>query len=214
MTADMKWKLVPVEADDGMIEAGHEKLLEGSEWGRMVSAAEIYDAMLAASPPAPGAEVEPVATPINALGTRLVKTPAPERPELDALVERARNHKMTAAERAAQRRSWVIGEMLMEHPEMSRGEASAIYDGLFDPSPIDPAAIRAQARREALEEAARRTVDEADTLIESLREGIMTDAGLTLDDRRQMRDQIDALGIFKEDASRAIRALADKEPGR
>lgn len=62
--------------------------------------------------------------------------------------------------------------------------------------------------RAVLERAARRTVDEADTLIESLREGVMTDAGLTEADRFQMRAQVDVLDVFKEDAARSIRALA------
>lgn len=32
------------------------------------------------------------------------------------------------AHRAAQRRSWVVGEMMLEHPEMSRAAAEALFD--------------------------------------------------------------------------------------
>ena len=60
--------------------------------------------------------------------TRKVLFPAPARPELDALIERARNHVMTKEERDAQRRSWVRGELMLEHPEMTREEADAIMD--------------------------------------------------------------------------------------
>lgn len=52
---------------------------------------------------------------------------APPRPELDALFEQARAHKMTKAERDAQGKSWVIGEMLLEHPEMTREYVERIY---------------------------------------------------------------------------------------
>ena len=48
-------------------------------------------------------------------------------PELDALIERAKNHVMTKAERDAQRKSWVIGEMMLEHIEMTRDEAEQLY---------------------------------------------------------------------------------------
>jgi hypothetical protein len=58
----------------------------------------------------------------------VISKPCPPRPDLDALIERVRNHVMTPQERAAQRRSWVIGEMMLEHPEMTREEANAIYD--------------------------------------------------------------------------------------
>jgi hypothetical protein len=44
------WVLVPREPDDGMIEAGHEALIEGREWGKLQCVADIYAAMLASSP--------------------------------------------------------------------------------------------------------------------------------------------------------------------
>lgn len=34
---------------------------------------------------------------------------------------------MTPAERAAQRKSWIVGELMLEHPEMVREEAERIY---------------------------------------------------------------------------------------
>lgn len=58
----------------------------------------------------------------------MLSKPIPDRPELTALLERARHHKMTPEEKAAQRRSWVVGEMMLEHPEMTREEADAIYN--------------------------------------------------------------------------------------
>lgn len=51
--------------------------------------------------------------------------------ELLALLEKTRDHVMTKEERAAQRKSWVIGEMMLEHPEMTRDEAAAIYDNVI-----------------------------------------------------------------------------------
>lgn len=50
------------------------------------------------------------------------------RPELDRLLEAARNHVMTPDEIRAQRKSWVIGEMMLEHPDMTREQAEAIYN--------------------------------------------------------------------------------------
>ena len=41
--------------------------------------------------------------------------PCKPHPELDALLKRAAQHKMTAAERRAQKRSWVAGELALEH---------------------------------------------------------------------------------------------------
>jgi hypothetical protein len=60
--------------------------------------------------------------------------PAPERPELEALIAQAKItlDAMTPEQKRemyrAQRKSWVVGEMMLEHPEMSREEAVAIYD--------------------------------------------------------------------------------------
>lgn len=35
---------------------------------------------------------------------------------------------MTAAERRVQRKSWVVGEMMIEHPDMTREYAEAIFN--------------------------------------------------------------------------------------
>jgi hypothetical protein len=53
--------------------------------------------------------------------------PSKPNPELAALLEAAKNHVMTKAERDAQRKSWVIGEAMLEHPEMTREEAERLY---------------------------------------------------------------------------------------
>lgn len=50
------------------------------------------------------------------------------RPELRKWLDRARSHKMTAGEIASQRRSWVIGEMMLANPELTHDQAEAIYD--------------------------------------------------------------------------------------
>ena len=50
-------------------------------------------------------------------------------PELIRLLEDARKlPPMTKEQIDAQRRSWVIGEMLLEHDDMTREEADRIYD--------------------------------------------------------------------------------------
>lgn len=54
--------------------------------------------------------------------------------DLEAAVKKAvaAFHKLSHAEQAAvreaQRKSWVVSELLLQHPEMSYEEASAIYD--------------------------------------------------------------------------------------
>ena len=58
---------------------------------------------------------------------------AKNRPDLDALVKQviARFKSMTPEEqrkmRAEQRKSWVIGETMLAHPEMSREQAEQLY---------------------------------------------------------------------------------------
>lgn len=57
--------------------------------------------------------------------------PIPADPELERLLAEARQRPpMTAEEREAQRRSWVIGEMLLEHPDMTREYAEQLYESL------------------------------------------------------------------------------------
>lgn len=60
--------------------------------------------------------------------TRRTLGRAPMRPDLEALIERARHHVMTPEEKRAQRRSWVIGEMMLEHPEMTREYVEKLLD--------------------------------------------------------------------------------------
>lgn len=50
---------------------------------------------------------------------RMHRHPAPTDAELDRLIERARNHVMSPAERDEQRISWVAGELGIEHPDWS-----------------------------------------------------------------------------------------------
>jgi len=52
----------------------------------------------------------------------------PMSPRLAALIDRARAHRMTKSERDAQRRSYVRGELMLAHPEMSKAEADALID--------------------------------------------------------------------------------------
>ena len=50
-------------------------------------------------------------------------------PELLRLLEEARKlPPMTKEQIAVQRKSWVIGEMMLEHPNMTREEAERVYD--------------------------------------------------------------------------------------
>jgi hypothetical protein len=62
--------------------------------------------------------------------------PKIERPDLDALIKRSiaefdlLSPEQKRAHRQAQRRSWVIGEMMLEHPEMTREYVERIYDQL------------------------------------------------------------------------------------
>jgi hypothetical protein len=49
-------------------------------------------------------------------------------PELLALLAKATGYVMTKEERAAQRKSWVVGEFMLEHPEASREYAESIYN--------------------------------------------------------------------------------------
>ena len=63
----------------------------------------------------------------------MLTKPILPRPELEELLrESVRRFKGMSPEaqakmRAAQRKSWVIGEMMLEHPEMTRGYAERLY---------------------------------------------------------------------------------------
>ncbi len=54
--------------------------------------------------------------------------PCEPHPELDALLAKLKGYVMTNEEFRAQQKSWVIGEMMLENPEMTRDEAEAIYN--------------------------------------------------------------------------------------
>lgn len=66
--------------------------------------------------------------------TRRFLHPAKENHKLDALLRRAvaafdaLSPEEKREHMRAQRKSWVIGEMLLENPEMTREEAARIYD--------------------------------------------------------------------------------------
>lgn len=53
--------------------------------------------------------------------------PIPPNPELVALLEKAKTHVMSKAEYAAQRKSWVIGNFMLDHPDVTREYAESIY---------------------------------------------------------------------------------------
>lgn len=53
----------------------------------------------------------------------MLSKPIPMNPELAALLERAKNHVMTPAEIAAQRRSWVRGELMLADDSLTAAEA-------------------------------------------------------------------------------------------
>ena len=50
------------------------------------------------------------------------------KPTLAELLDLASMYEMTDEEKRAQRRSWVVGEMLIEHPDMTREEAERHVD--------------------------------------------------------------------------------------
>jgi hypothetical protein len=60
--------------------------------------------------------------------------PSPPNPGLDRLLVEAQKayDKMTPAQKRemhdAQRKSWVVGNMLLDHPHMSRDEVEEIYE--------------------------------------------------------------------------------------
>lgn len=48
-------------------------------------------------------------------------------PKLLGLLEKAKLYVMTKEEKDAQRKSWVIGNFMLDHPEVSREYAEEIY---------------------------------------------------------------------------------------
>lgn len=71
---------------------------------------------------------------------RTLHPPRPRHEELDALLARAMAlPPMTPAQIEAQRRSWVIGEMMLSNPNMTRERAAAIYDDVAPYAHAKPA---------------------------------------------------------------------------
>ena len=59
----------------------------------------------------------------------MMSKPCPRRPELEALLKAAiAKGPMTREEVEAQRRSWVIGNLMLDHPEWTREYAEQLYD--------------------------------------------------------------------------------------
>jgi hypothetical protein len=64
----------------------------------------------------------------------MLSKPLPARPDLVELLRKAQvafdamTPEQQREHRLAQRKSWVIGETMLSHPEMSRAEAEALYD--------------------------------------------------------------------------------------
>jgi hypothetical protein len=64
-------------------------------------------------------------------------SPMKDRPELIAKIKESIEffNRMSPEEqhehRAAQKKSWVIGEMMLEHPEMTREEVERIYNSIL-----------------------------------------------------------------------------------
>lgn len=62
--------------------------------------------------------------------------PLPQNDALEELLRAAKeaHDAMTPEQkkemRRAQRKSWVIGEMMLEHPEMTRAEAEKLYENI------------------------------------------------------------------------------------
>lgn len=59
---------------------------------------------------------------------RGLQAPLPEDKVLTELLAKARLHVMTPQEEQAQRRSWALGELMLQYPDMTRAEAVQIVD--------------------------------------------------------------------------------------
>lgn len=64
--------------------------------------------------------------------------PHKDHPSLDELIERTRHIVMTPEQQSAQRRSFEIGQLMLDHPEMSHAQATCIVDAVIAsvPTPI------------------------------------------------------------------------------
>ncbi|BCM87792.1 hypothetical protein mvi_62530 (plasmid) [Methylobacterium indicum] len=84
--------------------------------------------------------------------------------DLDAMLKKAAQHVMSPAERHAQARSWVIGQMMLSHPEMSRAEAEAHADRAVGPN-LAARVAELEAENARLNESARLLVEKATTMM-------------------------------------------------
>ena len=57
--------------------------------------------------------------------------PHKDHPSLDDLIDRTRNHVMTPEQSHAQRRSFEIGQLMLDQPEMSHAHATSIVDAVI-----------------------------------------------------------------------------------
>lgn len=65
----------------------------------------------------------------------IMRAAPPANPELEALLEKARHHVMSPAEIHAQKRSFVIGQMGLSRPDMTREQIVALVDQTLGPPP-------------------------------------------------------------------------------
>lgn len=59
---------------------------------------------------------------------RINKYPLTHDPELEALIKQAKKITMTAEQERAQSRSWVIGQMLLSNPHLTRDYVTGLVD--------------------------------------------------------------------------------------
>lgn len=57
----------------------------------------------------------------------MLTKPLNTNPKLLELLKKAKTHVMTKEEKDAQRKSWVIGNFMLDHPEVLREYAEEIY---------------------------------------------------------------------------------------
>ena len=60
----------------------------------------------------------------------MLSKPTATDPKLLALLEKAKHHKMTRGEMDVQRKSWVKGEMMLEHEDMTAEQFEALWSSI------------------------------------------------------------------------------------
>lgn len=144
--------------------------------------------------------------------TRPFQNKAPPRPELEALAKRAaeRMAAMSPVDRAIdelrQRRSWVIGELMLEHPDMTREAALARYRGIPDGAVLEAlerlqeASFQAECVRWA---------------IHTFGDGVVRDTGLrALRFMEEAAELTQATGLSRLDAHRMVDYAYNRQPGQ